>query len=882
MIRLRGVRTHNLKNIDLDLPKGRLIVITGPSGSGKSSLAFDTLYAEGQRRYVESLSPYARQFLERLERPDADGVEGLSPAIAIDQKRGGWSPRSTVATVSEVYDFLRLLFARVGTPYCPLHRLPLEAQTVSQMVDAAMARFGGRRVMVLAPVVRGQKGEYRKLFERLLRQGFLRVRVDGDLYELDDPPRLDSRKRHTIEVVVDRLRLEGKRAGRLAESIEIALKLTEGLVLVVDDDDRQLKLLFSANHACPECGFAVEALDPGLFSFNSPKGACRRCGGLGLLQFFDPEKIARNPPWWLKELWSRYGYPPETRFTDLPEPLQGKLIERLARRYRESDSDGVRERLGRLLSFQRCPDCLGTRLNERARSVRVGGRDLPGIVQQSVGEALDLLRKLQLTGRRREIASPILAEIEERLLLLQELGLDHLTLDRPASSLSGGEMQRLRLAKQLGSKLSGVLYVLDEPSIGLHPRDHQRLIAVLQKLRDLGNTVVVVEHDEATIRAADHIVDLGPGAGRHGGQIVAQGTPEEIMRHPRSLTGAYLSGRKRIELPTARRSPKEGWLILHGARGNNLKNITVRFPLGLLIGVTGVSGSGKSTLVHGTLYPALLRELGQGGEPPLPFDALEGAERIDRVVLVDQSPIGRTPRSNPATYTGVFTPVRELFASTPEAKARGWTASRFSFNLKGGRCEACQGEGLLKVEMHFLPDLHVVCDVCRGKRYGRETLEVRYRGKSIADVLEMTVEEALHFFQNIPQIADKLKLLNEIGLGYLQLGQSATTLSGGEAQRLKLARELAKRPRGHTLYLLDEPTTGLHLDDIKKLIGILFRLRSLGHTVIVIEHQLDVIKCADWIIDLGPEGGARGGEIVAEGPPEEIACSESPTGKFLK
>ncbi len=928
-IRIRGARTHNLKNIDLDLPRDRLIVITGLSGSGKSSLAFDTLYAEGQRRYVESLSAYARQFLAMMEKPDVDHIEGLSPAISIEQKSTSHNPRSTVGTITEVYDYLRLLYARVGTPRCPDHQLPLEAQTISQMVDAILSQAEGSRWMLLAPVVRGRKGEYVQLLNELKGQGFIRARIDGEVYELDNPPKLDLRKKHIIEVVVDRFRIRADLAMRCAESLETALKLAAGVVMVVNLDDPARILTFSNQYACPECGYALEELEPRLFSFNNPKGACPSCDGLGVKQYFDPLKVVQHPDLsladgavrgWdrrnayyyalLRSLADHYGFDPETPFGQLPERIQqvilygsgsevialryfGGGVRRhpfegilpiMERRYRETDSSVVREELAKYLSSKPCPDCGGSRLNRAARNVLVADRSLPELTRLTIRECLGFFEHLNLTGRRGRVAEKIVKEIHARLQFLVNVGLDYLSLDRSADTLSGGEAQRIRLASQIGAGLVGVMYVLDEPSIGLHQRDNQRLLDTLLRLRDLGNTVIVVEHDEDAIRTADHVVDIGPGAGVHGGRIVVQGTPAEVMAEPASLTGRYLAGLERIEMP-ARLVPPDPkrQLVIRSACGNNLKAIDVAFPIGLFTCVTGVSGSGKSTLVNDTLYRIAARALNGAATTPAPCDSIEGLEHLDKVVAIDQSPIGRTPRSNPATYTGLFTPIRELFAATPEARARGYAAGRFSFNVKGGRCEACKGDGVIKVEMHFLPDIYVHCDVCKGKRYNRETLEIRYKGKTIHEVLAMTVEEALAFFDAVPQVAHKLNTLVEVGLGYITLGQNAVTLSGGEAQRVKLARELSRRDTGRTLYILDEPTTGLHFHDIRQLLEVLHRLRDHGNTVIVIEHNLDVIKTCDWVIDLGPEGGEGGGRIVAEGTPWQVAqCPSSHTGRFLR
>ena len=932
-ILIRGARTHNLKNIDLTLPRDKLIVITGLSGSGKSSLAFDTLYAEGQRRYVESLSAYARQFLSMMEKPDVDTIEGLSPAISIEQKSTSHNPRSTVGTITEIHDYLRLLYARVGTPRCPEHDVPLEAQTVSQMVDQVLALPEGRRLMLLAPVVRERKGEHLALFEELRAQGFVRARVDGTLFELDELPRLDKQKKHSIEVVVDRFKVRGDLQQRLAESFETALKLADGIAWVapMEGDDGE-EIVFSARFACPHCGHAIGELEPKLFSFNNPAGACPSCDGLGVKQFFDPRRLVngklslaegairgwdrRNVYYFqmLGALAAHYGFDLEAPFEQLPAAAQkvllhgsgrealefrylndrGDIVRRshpfegilpnLERRYRETESNSVREELGKLLSTHACPDCRGARLRREARHVWVGDKTLPQVSALPVGEACAYFAELSLSGRRGEIAAKILKEIRERLQFLVNVGLDYLTLERSADTLSGGEAQRIRLASQIGAGLVGVMYILDEPSIGLHQRDNERLLATLTHLRDLGNTVIVVEHDEDAIRLADHVIDIGPGAGVHGGRIVAQGTPAEVMAHPDSLTGRYLSERTQIRYP-ARRTPvdPQKLLRLKGARGNNLQSVDLELPVGLLTCVTGVSGSGKSTLINNTLYPLAATALnGAESLEAAPHERLEGLEHLDKVVDIDQSPIGRTPRSNPATYTGLFTPIRELFAGVPESRSRGYGPGRFSFNVKGGRCEACQGDGVIKVEMHFLPDVYVPCDVCKGKRYNRETLEVKYKGKSIHEVLEMTIEEAREFFDAVPAVARKLQTLIDVGLAYIKLGQSATTLSGGEAQRVKLSRELSKRDTGKTLYILDEPTTGLHFADIQQLLDVLHRLRDHGNTVVVIEHNLDVIKTADWLVDLGPEGGSRGGQIIATGTPEQVASmAHSHTGRFL-
>jgi excinuclease ABC subunit A len=936
-ISIRGARTHNLRNVDLELPRDRLIVFTGLSGSGKSSLAFDTLYAEGQRRYVESLSAYARQFLSMMEKPDVDHIEGLSPAISIEQKSTSHNPRSTVGTITEIYDYLRLLFARVGEPRCPDHDLPLAAQTVSQMVDQVLALPEGTRAMLLAPVVDQRKGEHANVFRELVANGFVRARVDGRVVDLDEPPRLDKKRKHTIEVVVDRFRVKAGLEQRLAESFETTLELAEGTARVARmDEDRNGdpdELVFSSRFACPHCGYSVSELEPRLFSFNNPAGACPDCDGLGVRQFFDPRRVVHDDELSLAEGavrgWDRrnvyyfhllsslaehYGFDVEAPFGSLPKKHReailhgsgeeridfsyvndrGDVIQRrhrfegvlpnMERRYRETESSMVRENLAKFLSVAPCPSCEGTRLKREARNVFIDGRRLPDVVHDAVGDAAAYFDALALPGRRGEIAEKILKEIRARLRFLVDVGLNYLTLERSAETLSGGEAQRIRLASQIGAGLVGVMYVLDEPSIGLHQRDNERLLRTLVHLRDLGNTVIVVEHDEDAIRAADHVVDIGPGAGVHGGRIVATGTPAQIAADEDSLTGAYLSGRRRIEVPE-RRTPvdPERVLRLRGARGNNLRDVDVEIPFGLMTCVTGVSGSGKSTLINHTLYPVTATALnGASSLTAAEHDGVDGLELLDKVVDIDQSPIGRTPRSNPATYTGLFTPIRELFAATSEARSRGYKPGRFSFNVKGGRCEACQGDGVIKVEMHFLPDVYVTCDVCRGLRYNRETLDVTYKGKNISEVLEMTVEEAREFFDAIPMIARKLQTLMDVGLSYVRLGQSATTLSGGEAQRVKLARELSKRDTGRTLYILDEPTTGLHFQDIVMLLDVLHRLRDEGNTVIVIEHNLDVIKTADWIVDLGPEGGSGGGTIVATGAPEAVAKAEgSHTGRFL-
>ena len=947
-IRIRGARTHNLKNIDLDFPRGQMVVVTGLSGSGKSSLAFDTIYADGQRRYVESLSAYARQFLSMMEKPDVDHIEGLSPAISIEQKSTSHNPRSTVGTITEIYDYLRLLFARVGEPRCPAHDTVLAAQTISQMVDLILEQPEGRRLMLLAPVVQERKGEHVQILERLRAEGFVRARINGKVVELDQAPSLGLRYKHTIEAVVDRFRVRPDIALRLAESLETTARLSGGLVVVSSMDSPENsaeggpatgpgagasgELVFSTQFACPECGYSLSELEPRLFSFNNPVGACSHCDGLGVIQFFDPEKVVQNPSLsladgalrgWdrrnayyfqlIKSLAKHYGFDLDTPFARLRKAVRQALLhgsgeERIAfeylhskrgvvkrvhpfegvipnmeRRYRETGSVLAREDLARYQSAQPCPSCNGQRLNESARHVFIGGASLPAITALSVLKAREFFHGVQLTGRRGEIAAKIMKEVDDRLRFLVNVGLDYLTLDRSAETLSGGEAQRIRLASQIGAGLVGVMYVLDEPSIGLHQRDNRRLLATLKQLRDLDNTVIVVEHDEEAINAADHVIDMGPGAGVHGGKVVAQGAPADIAACEESLTGAYLSRRERIELPRARTpvDPKRV-MKLAGATGNNLKSVSLELPLGLMTCVTGVSGSGKSTLINDTLYRIAARALNDSNVKPAPYSSVSGLEHIDKVVDINQSPIGRTPRSNPATYTGLFTPIRELYAAVQEARSRGYKPGRFSFNVKGGRCEACRGDGVIKVEMHFLPDIHVMCDVCKGRRYNRETLEVRYKGKNIHETLDMTVEEARLFFDAVPVIARKLQTLMEVGLSYIRLGQNATTLSGGEAQRVKLSRELSKRDTGKTLYLLDEPTTGLHFHDVKQLLSVLHKLRDHGNTVVVIEHNLDVIKTADWIIDLGPEGGDGGGEIIACGAPEAVAKQgQSYTGQHL-
>lgn len=933
---VRGARTHNLKNINVTIPRDKLVVITGLSGSGKSSLAFDTLYAEGQRRYVESLSTYARQFLSMMEKPDIDHIEGLSPAISIEQKSTSHNPRSTVGTITEIYDYLRLLFARVGDPHCPDHNVKLEAQTVSQMVDKVMALPEGSRIMVLAPIIRDRKGEHLHVFNELRSSGFIRARVDGLVCEIEYPPELEKNKKHSIDVVIDRLKVKPGLEQRLAESFETAIQLADGLAVVslMDDDDKSEDLVFSSLFACPQCGHSISELEPRLFSFNNPAGACSGCDGLGLKQYFDEQRIVvdyslalsegairgwdrRNFYYFqmLTSLAKHYGFSVDTAFEKLSKkhrnlilkgsgkevidfhyvndrgdtvtrsyPFEG-ILPNMERRYRETESNMVREELSKYLSSQSCPDCAGTRLKRDARFVLLNGLNLPGITEMTVAQSSDYFRKLKLTGTKAKIAEKILKELQDRLKFLVDVGLNYLTLSRSADTLSGGEAQRIRLASQIGAGLVGVMYILDEPSIGLHQRDNDRLLNTLYHLRDLGNTVIVVEHDEEAICNADHVIDIGPGAGVHGGEIVAEGTVEQIKKSKRSLTGKYLSGKECIEIPK-RRTQKENQLYLEllGASGNNLQDVDLEIPIGLFTCITGVSGSGKSTLINSTLYPIAATMLNNATTlNPSAYKEIKGIEALDKVVDIDQSPIGRTPRSNPATYTGIFTPVRELFAGTQEARTRGYKPGRFSFNVKGGRCEACQGDGVVKVEMHFLPDVYVSCDVCRGKRYNRETLEVRYKGKNINEVLEMTIEDAREFFDPVPAIARKLQTLMDVGLSYICLGQAATTLSGGEAQRVKLSRELSKRDTGKTLYILDEPTTGLHFHDIKQLLAVLHHLRDQGNTIVVIEHNLDVIKTADWIVDLGPEGGSGGGEIIAKGTPEDVAKSKkSHTGTYIK
>ena len=930
-ISIRGARTHNLKNIDLDLPRDKLIVITGLSGSGKSSLAFDTIYAEGQRRYVESLSAYARQFLSMMEKPDVDHIEGLSPAISIEQKSTSHNPRSTVGTITEIYDYLRLLYARAGTPRCPEHHTSLEAQTISQMVDLILAQPQDQRWMLLAPVINERKGEHLQLLDDLKSQGFIRARIDGTVYDLDATPTIDPKKKHTIEVIVDRFKIRPDIALRLAESFETALRIADGIAVAVCLDDNS-EHIFSERYACRLCGYSLSELEPRIFSFNNPKGACSGCDGLGVKQHFDPGLIIHNPDISLAagaiRGWDRrnayyyqiicslakhYGFDPETPFSTLPATIQqivlygsGKdiieftylnpggaatkrrytfegIIANMERRYHETDSQMIRDELSKYLSQKVCPTCNGARLNPSARNVFIDDMPIHQVTRFPIRQSLGFFNALNLPGKRGEISQKIIKEIRERLEFLVNVGLDYLTLDRSADTLSGGEAQRIRLASQIGAGLVGVMYVLDEPSIGLHQRDNQRLLNTLFRLRDLGNTVIVVEHDEDAIRCADHIVDIGPGAGVHGGCIVAQGTFEDILNNPESLTGQYLSGKCGITVPkvtTPANNDKQ--ITIRNAHGNNLKNVTISIPVGLLTCVTGVSGSGKSTLINDTLYCHAARLINRAGLIPAPCDGIDGLEHFDKVVDIDQSPIGRTPRSNPATYTGLFTPIRELYAATHEARSRGYTPGRFSFNVKGGRCEACKGDGVIKVEMHFLPDIYVQCDSCKGKRYNRETLEIRYKGKTITEVLDMTVEDAAQFFSAVPTLARKLQTLMEVGLSYITLGQNATTLSGGEAQRVKLAKELSKRDTGKTLYILDEPTTGLHFHDIKQLLGVLHTLRDHGNTVVVIEHNLDVIKTADWIIDMGPEGGDGGGTLVAEGTPKQVSKNKaSHTGEYL-
>ncbi len=934
-ITIRGARTHNLKGIDLELPRDKLIVITGLSGSGKSSLAFDTIYAEGQRRYVESLSAYARQFLSLMEKPDVDLIEGLSPAISIEQKATSHNPRSTVGTITEIYDYLRLLYARVGDPRCPDHSVTLEAQTISQMVDQTMALPEGSKIMLVAPVVRNRKGEFLNLLQSMHAQGYIRARVDGQVIDLAEPPALKKNFKHDIDIIIDRLIIKAGNEQRMAESFETALELAEGVaevIVLADDQQDERTLVFSSRYACPHCGYSLSELEPRLFSFNNPVGACASCDGLGTKQYFDPKQIIFDAELSLSQGaikgWDRrslfyfrmlqnvadhYGFSVDEPLNSLSDEQLQKLlygsgeetiefsylrhkgkgvtrhhswegiIPNMERRYRETESNSMREELAKYINSQTCPDCSGSRLRLEARNVFINDTTINQIVTRSIGDALAFFESLNLTGNRAEIADKIVKEIHDRLGFLVNVGLNYLSMDRSAETLSGGEAQRIRLASQIGSGLVGVMYVLDEPSIGLHQRDNDRLIATLTHLRDLGNTVIVVEHDEDAMAHADYIVDIGPGAGVHGGEIVAQGTLEEIKEHPKSLTGRYLSGKEAISVPTKRQSiNKKQQIVINGASGNNLRDVSVSIPIGVLTCVTGVSGSGKSTLINNTLYPAAAQKINRSRIEAAPHGSISGLDQVDKIVDINQSPIGRTPRSNPATYTQLFTPIRELFAGTPEARARGYKPGRFSFNVKGGRCEACQGDGLIKVEMHFLPDIYVACDVCKGQRYNRETLDIRYKGQNIHDVLEMTIEDAVDFFSAVPNIHKKLETLMSVGLGYIKLGQSAITLSGGEAQRIKLARELSKRDTGKTLYILDEPTTGLHFHDIRQLLDVLHTLRDHGNTIVVIEHNLDVIKTADWIIDLGPEGGQGGGTIVAEGTPEEVA--EKPgsyTGHYL-
>ncbi len=932
-ISLRGARTHNLQNVDIDLPRDKLIIVTGLSGSGKSSLAFDTIYAEGQRRYVESLSAYARQFLSMMEKPDIDHIEGLSPAISIEQKSTSHNPRSTVGTITEIYDYIRLMFARVGEPRCPDHGEVLEAQTISQMVDQVLAMEQGQALMLLAPVVRGRKGEHVQVFDSLSRQGFVRAFVDGEVIMLDDPPPLELHKKHDIDVVIDRFKVRDDLKQRLAESFETAIELGDGIARIrAIDDPRTSEILFSARFACPQCGYSINELEPRLFSFNNPAGACNRCDGLGGIQYFDEDRVVQRPeqslPAGAIRGWDRrnayyfqlisalakhFEFDIDTPFNELSPAIRKVILygsgstkiefsyfrsggntytrkhvfegvlPNMERRYRETESNVVREELSRYLASKICPECNGNRLNRAASNVFVAGRRIPELTSMPIGAAQKFFAEMKLPGHKGEIAAKVIKEVQLRLQFLVNVGLDYLTLDRSADTLSGGEGQRIRLASQIGAGLVGVMYILDEPSIGLHQRDNQRLLNTLTHLRDLGNTVIVVEHDEETIRAGDYVVDMGPGAGVHGGKVVVHGIPEVVAGCSESLTGQYLSGRRRIEIPMLRSPPDDNRMFrLTGATGNNLKSVDLEIPVGLMTCVTGVSGSGKSTLINDTLYHLAARELNKATHEVAPFEDVQGLEFFDKVVDIDQSPIGRTPRSNPATYTGLFTPIRELFAATPEARSRGYKPGRFSFNVKGGRCEACQGDGVIKVEMHFLPDVYVSCDVCKGGRYNRETLEILYKGKNISQVLDMTVEEAVGYFEAVPAIYPKLKTLLDVGMSYIRLGQNATTLSGGEAQRVKLARELSKRDTGKTLYILDEPTTGLHFYDIEQLLKVLHRLRDHGNTIVVIEHNLDVVKTADWVIDLGPEGGSGGGEIIVAGTPEQVAAQPaSHTGQYL-
>ncbi len=932
-ISIRGARVHNLKNIDINIPRNKLVVITGLSGSGKSSLAFDTIYAEGQRRYVESLSAYARQFLSLMEKPDVDHIEGLSPAISIEQKATSHNPRSTVGTITEIYDYLRLLFARAGIPKCPEHEIDLESQTISQMVDSIITLPEGEKIMLLAPIVQNRKGSHKKLLEELSHQGFLRARVDGEVLYMDEMEELNGKTSHTIEIVVDRLKVRQDIASRLSESLETALNLSSGLVKVVPMSDEATwdEMVFSAKFSCIECGYSLTELEPRLFSFNNPVGACPTCDGLGVKDMFDAQKVVANPGLSLADGaiygWGRsnayfyqilmlvgqyYGFDIETTYEDLsdehkkivlygsgedeidfskikgrkgwsnkPKPFEG-VIPRMMRRYEESEVRSVREELSRYVVSQDCMACNGDRLNESARNVFIGGKNLSHITKLSIANIYEFLKSLELEGARAQIADKVLKEIIQRLEFLINVGLEYLSLDRRANSLSGGEAQRIRLASQIGAGLMGVLYVLDEPSIGLHQRDNQKLLNTLTYLRDIGNTVIVVEHDEDAIKQADYVIDIGPGAGMHGGEVIASGTPEEVANNPKSLTGDYISGRQSIEVPSVRKT-SEQWIEIKGAKGNNLNDVDLSIPIGVLTCVTGVSGSGKSTLINDTLYALAARDLNRAQTTPAEFKSVTGLENFDKIVNIDQSPIGRTPRSNPATYTGIFSLVRDLFSQTLEARSRGYKAGRFSFNVKGGRCEACKGDGLIKVEMHFLPDIYVPCDVCHGDRYNRETLEITYKGKTISEVLDMTVETAVEFFEPMPKIKQKLQTLMDVGLSYITLGQNATTLSGGEAQRIKLAKELSKLDTGQTLYILDEPTTGLHFHDIKQLLSVINRLRERGNTIVIIEHNLDVIKTADWIVDLGPEGGDKGGCIIATGTPEAVSTVKgSYTGEYLK